>query len=71
MISSLKIVDKNYLSYIHCLFLKENLSTAEVEWFNEYNKLLADYQASLSDKGLNLMSSLLPPKELYVQVRLI
>ncbi|VDN58863.1 unnamed protein product [Dracunculus medinensis] len=49
--------------------VKENLSTAEVEWFNEYNKLLADYQASLSDKGLNLMSSLLPPKELYVQVR--
>ncbi|CAH1792103.1 unnamed protein product [Owenia fusiformis] len=50
--------------------VKYNLSEAEIQWFNKYNKSLANYMRSLGeDGGLDLTQDMKPPKTLYIEVR--
>eukprot|EP00611_Tribonema_gayanum_P001499 TRINITY_DN11104_c0_g1_i1.p1 TRINITY_DN11104_c0_g1~~TRINITY_DN11104_c0_g1_i1.p1 ORF type:complete len:198 (-),score=51.31 TRINITY_DN11104_c0_g1_i1:34-627(-) len=46
--------------------LAPNLSAAEQDFFNKYDRLLTDYQ---QDFGLDLTADARPPRELYVEVR--
>ncbi|XP_055956848.1 DNA replication complex GINS protein PSF1 isoform X2 [Patella vulgata] len=50
--------------------IKYNLCEQEVQWFNKYNKMLANYMRSIGDAGgLDLTQDMKPPKTLYVEVR--
>ncbi|XP_041370522.1 DNA replication complex GINS protein PSF1-like [Gigantopelta aegis] len=50
--------------------IKYNLCEQEVQWFNRYNKMLANYMRSIGDSdGLDLTQDMNPPKTLYVEVR--
>nr|XP_033336899.1 DNA replication complex GINS protein PSF1-like isoform X1 [Megalopta genalis]XP_033336900.1 DNA replication complex GINS protein PSF1-like isoform X1 [Megalopta genalis]XP_033336901.1 DNA replication complex GINS protein PSF1-like isoform X1 [Megalopta genalis] len=50
--------------------INSNLSNAEIQWFQSYNKSLATYMRSLGeDQGFNLTACMLPPKTPYVEVK--
>ncbi|CAH1107135.1 unnamed protein product [Psylliodes chrysocephalus] len=49
--------------------IKSNLSTAEIEWFSKYSRLLANYMRSIGEDGVNLSIDLKPPKALYIEVQ--
>lgn len=49
--------------------VKESLCEPEIQWFNNYNKILSTYMRSIGDKGIELTCDLEPPKSLFVQVR--
>ncbi|KAH3858883.1 DNA replication complex GINS protein PSF1-like isoform X2 [Dreissena polymorpha] len=50
--------------------IKYNLSEQEVQWFNKYNKCLANYMRSIGGTGgLDLTQDMKPPKTLYIEVR--
>ncbi|XP_013394594.1 DNA replication complex GINS protein PSF1-like [Lingula anatina] len=50
--------------------IRYNLSEQEVQWFNRYNKCLANYMRSIGeDGGLDLTQDIKPPKTLYIEVR--
>uniref|UniRef100_A0A8R1TX30 DNA replication complex GINS protein PSF1 n=1 Tax=Onchocerca volvulus TaxID=6282 RepID=A0A8R1TX30_ONCVO len=49
--------------------IKENLCEAELKWLQEYNNLLADFQSSLGENGVNLLLNMKPPHNLFVKVR--
>lgn len=50
--------------------VKNNLSSAEYNWFKDYNKMLANYMKNLGDSGgINLCVDTTPPKTLYIEVR--
>lgn len=52
--------------------IKETLCEPEIQWFNNYSKMLATYMRSIGDGvGLNLTEDLKPPKSLYVEVRCV
>uniref|UniRef100_F1LCR0 DNA replication complex GINS protein PSF1 n=1 Tax=Ascaris suum TaxID=6253 RepID=F1LCR0_ASCSU len=51
--------------------IKANLHEAEIEWLNEYNSMLAEFQGSFGENGVNLMTNLKPPKSLFIEVRAI
>ena len=43
----------------------------QVQWFNKYNKSLANYMRSIGGGGgLDLTQDMKPPKTLYVEVKL-
>ena len=49
--------------------IKNQLSEAEVQWFNSYNKCLAGYMRSIGlQGGLDLTQDVKPPRTLYVEV---
>ncbi|KAG1705145.1 hypothetical protein DVH05_028531 [Phytophthora capsici] len=48
--------------------LAHNLCQREVQFFNQYDQLLTDYMA---DFELDLSADLKPPKDLYVEVRVL
>lgn len=48
--------------------IKEALCEPEIQWFNSYSKLLADYMMSFPDH-INLMTHMKPPKSLYIEVK--
>lgn len=50
--------------------IKYNMCEPEVQWFNNYNKILATYMRGIgSMEGHNLTLDRLPPKELFIEVR--
>ncbi|VDN90549.1 unnamed protein product [Brugia pahangi] len=49
--------------------LKESMCEAELKWLQEYNSLLADFQSSLGENGVNLLLNMKPPHNLFVKVR--
>ncbi|XP_064623126.1 DNA replication complex GINS protein PSF1-like [Lineus longissimus] len=50
--------------------IKNNLCEDEVNWFNSYNKSLANYMRSIGGEGgLDLTQDMKPPKSLYIEVR--
>ncbi|KAH9499536.1 DNA replication complex GINS protein PSF1 [Bulinus truncatus] len=50
--------------------VKYNMCENEVQWFNQYNRLLANYMRSIGESGgLDLTQDMKPPKTLYVLVR--
>nr|ADD24278.1 DNA replication complex GINS protein PSF1 [Lepeophtheirus salmonis] len=52
--------------------MKANLCSAEIDFFHQYNKDLAGYMASIrGGMGVDLMTDILPPKSLYIEVRCI
>ncbi|XP_059149499.1 DNA replication complex GINS protein PSF1-like [Physella acuta] len=52
--------------------VKYNMCEHEVQWFNQYNRLLANYMRSIGENGgLDLTQDMKPPKTLYVLVRCI
>lgn len=48
--------------------VKEALTEPEVQWFNNYSKLLATYMMSFPN-GINLATNLKPPKSLFIEVK--
>ena len=49
--------------------IKYNLSEHEIQWFNKYNKCLANYMRSIgTEGGLDLTQDIKPPKSLYIEV---
>ncbi|OWZ09451.1 DNA replication complex GINS protein PSF1 [Phytophthora megakarya] len=48
--------------------LAQNLCQGEVQFFNQYDQLLTDYMA---DFELDLTADIKPPKDLYVEVRVL
>lgn len=52
--------------------IKTNLSEKEVQWFNRYNRSLANYMRSIGGMGgLDLTQDMTPPKSLYIEVRCV
>lgn len=49
--------------------VKDNLCEAEQKWLEDYNNLLADFQSSLGENGVNLLLNMKPPHNLFVKVR--
>ncbi|XP_066583325.1 DNA replication complex GINS protein PSF1-like [Prorops nasuta] len=50
--------------------ISTNLLSSEIQWFNNYNKILATYMRSIGDNhGLNLTANMTPPKSLYIEVK--
>lgn len=50
--------------------IKANLGDPELQWFNEYSRILAQYMMSIGDgQGLNLTNDIKPPKSLFIEVR--
>lgn len=48
-----------------------NMTEQEIQYFNNYNKMLANYMQSLGEgNGLDLIQHQEPPKSLMVEVRL-
>ena len=42
----------------------------QLQWFNNYNRMLANYMRAIGDSGgLDLTQDMKPPKSLYVEVR--
>lgn len=50
--------------------IKESLTEPEIQWFNNYSKLLSTYMMSVGD-GINLTADMKPPKSLFIEVRCI
>ena len=51
--------------------LKYNLCEEEVQWFNSYNRILANYMRSIGETGgVDLTQDIKPPKTLYIEVSL-
>lgn len=48
--------------------LADNMSTHEIHFLNQYNRLLADYSDAVQ---LDLTADIKPPKDLYVEVRVL
>ena len=46
-----------------------NLCEQEIQWFNGYNRSLANYMRSIGDGDLDLTQYTQPPKSLYIDVR--
>ncbi|KAK7487102.1 hypothetical protein BaRGS_00021597 [Batillaria attramentaria] len=52
--------------------LRYNLCEQEVQWFNSYNRMLANYMRAIGDTGgVDLTQDMKPPKSLYVEVRCV
>ncbi|XP_068225423.1 LOW QUALITY PROTEIN: DNA replication complex GINS protein PSF1-like [Palaemon carinicauda] len=50
--------------------IRATLCEPEIQWFNKYNKNLANYMRSLGEGcGLDLTQNIKPPKNLYIEVR--
>lgn len=50
--------------------IKKSLTEPEVQWFNNYSKLLATYMYSVGEEyGINLTADIKPPKSLFIEVR--
>uniref|UniRef100_A0A914C4M0 DNA replication complex GINS protein PSF1 n=1 Tax=Acrobeloides nanus TaxID=290746 RepID=A0A914C4M0_9BILA len=49
--------------------IKNNLSPSETEWLNGYSRMLAEFQQSIGDNGVNLFGHIHPPKSLHIHVR--
>ncbi|XP_058447870.1 DNA replication complex GINS protein PSF1-like [Malaya genurostris] len=50
--------------------IKANLNEPELQWFNNYSKMLASYMMTIGDgQGLNLTNDIKPPKSLFIEVR--
>ncbi|XP_065068509.1 DNA replication complex GINS protein PSF1-like [Rhopilema esculentum] len=49
--------------------IKLNLCEQETQWFNKYNKSIANYMKSIGGIGFDLTQHLKPPKMLYIEVR--
>ena len=50
--------------------IKQNLNEMELQWFQQYNRLLASYMRSIGlDEGIDLTVFMNPPKGLYIEVR--
>lgn len=50
--------------------IKESLTEPEVQWFNNYSRLLTNYMMSFPD-GINLMTDIKPPKSLFIEVKCV
>lgn len=48
--------------------VKEALTEPEIQWFNNYSKLLANYMMSFPT-GINLTTDMKPPKSLFIEVK--
>lgn len=48
--------------------IKESLTESEIQWFNNYSRLLTNYMMSFPN-GINLMTDLKPPKSLNIEVK--
>lgn len=48
--------------------VKEALTEPEIQWFNNYSKLLSSYMMSFPS-GINLTTDLKPPKSLFIEVK--
>lgn len=48
--------------------VKEALTEPEVQWFNNYSKLLTNYMMSFPT-GINLTADIKPPKSLFIEVK--
>lgn len=48
--------------------IKEALTEPEVQWFNNYSKLLSNYMMSFPD-GVNITTDMKPPKSLFIEVK--
>lgn len=48
--------------------IKSALTEPEIQWFNNYSKLLTKYMMSVGD-GINLTADIKPPKSLFIEVR--
>ena len=48
--------------------IKSALTEPEIQWFNNYSKLLTKYMMSVGD-GVNLTANIKPPKSLFIEVR--
>ena len=52
--------------------IKYNMAEQEVQWFNKYNKCLANYMRSIGGQGgLDLTQDIKPPKTLYIEVSVV
>lgn len=51
--------------------VRDNMCDSEWRWFGEYSRCLADYMGSLSVSGVDLASYKQPPRQLYVEVRVV
>ena len=49
-------------------FIKQNMSEDEVKYLNEYDEILRQYS---DDIGFDLFSDVTPPKDVFVEVRVI
>ncbi|VDN03471.1 unnamed protein product [Thelazia callipaeda] len=49
--------------------VQQNLCETELKWLQEYNTLLADFQVSMGDNGVNLLLNMKPSQNLFVKVR--
>jgi len=50
--------------------IRSSMCEPEIQWFNKYNKNLAQYMRSLGEgHGLDLTQDTKPPKNLYIEVR--
>ena len=57
------------LGLVAPLEVKDNLGRAEQEFYKQYGKILTDYKANYLQ--LDLTAAPLPPKELFVEVRVL
>ncbi|KAG5677377.1 hypothetical protein PVAND_007141 [Polypedilum vanderplanki] len=48
--------------------IKESLTEAEIQWFNNYSRLLTNYMMSFPN-GFNIMTDMKPPKSLFIEVK--
>lgn len=50
--------------------IKAALNEPEIQWFNNYSKILANYMIGISDEhSINLTEDIKPPKSLFIEVR--
>lgn len=50
--------------------IRSNMSAEELNWFRDYNKMLANFMKNLGDgEGVNLCVDTSPPKTLYIEVQ--
>lgn len=60
--------------YLIVIFLHNpvRVDIFKVQWFNKYNKCLANYMRSIGGAGgLDLTQDMKPPKTLYIEVSVI
>lgn len=52
--------------------VKDSLCEPEIQWFNNYNKILSGYMRSIGEgQGIDLTCDLQPPKDLFIEVRCV
>jgi GINS complex subunit 1 len=51
--------------------LLPNLSPSELNFFNDYDKILTDYCGNFGERGIDLTADLFPQKEVHIQVRVL